>query len=234
MAPIPLVLVPGVGLGPEAWRPTVAALGADRASTVVTLPGYGVRAEPDDDLSPTALAGRVVTELTSHEGVVLLGHSSGCQVAAHAARAAPERLAGLVLIGPTTDPAAASWPRLTGRWLATARHEDPRQVPSLARQYTRTGVPTILRAMEAARRDRIERALADVDCPVLVLRGRHDRICPQAWAAALVRRTRRGSACTLDVGAHMLPLTHGAAVADRVERFVRLVGPEDDGSRPPG
>ena len=232
MAPIPLVLVPGVGLGPEAWRPTVAALGAGQSSTVVPLPGYGVRAEPDQDLSPTALAGRVITALRSHERVVLLGHSSGCQVAAHAARATPERLAGLVLIGPTTDP-AASWPRLAGRWLATARHEDPRQVPSLAQQYTRTGVATILRAMDAARRDRIDRVLAGVACPMLVLRGRHDRICPPAWAAALVRRTRRGTACTLHVGAHMLPLTHGAAVADRVAAFLRLVGPEDEGSRPP-
>jgi pimeloyl-ACP methyl ester carboxylesterase len=129
----------------------------------------------------------------------------------------PDRVAGLVLVGPTTDPAAATWPRLAARWLATARHETPRQVPTLVRQYRRTGLRTMRRAMDVARCDDVEDVLAGCGIPVLVLRGPHDRICPEPWAAAVARRGGPGSrAVTLRGGGHMVPLTHGSLVAAEI------------------
>jgi pimeloyl-ACP methyl ester carboxylesterase len=68
--------------------------------------------------------------------------------------------------------------------------------------------------MEAARRDRIEETLAPVGCPVMVVRGRHDRICPEGWARSL------GTTVTLPAGGHMVPLTHGELVARAVADLV--------------
>ena len=51
------------------------------------------------------------TSLPAGERSVLIGHSSSCQVVAHAGALAPERVTGLLLVGPTTDPRAATWPR---------------------------------------------------------------------------------------------------------------------------
>jgi pimeloyl-ACP methyl ester carboxylesterase len=214
--PPTVVLVPGLGLGPEAWERTLRHLDGSVSRQVVSLEGYGVPARRCTDLDPKALATRLIDELPDHP-VVLAGHSASCQVVAHAAAMAPNRVAGLVLVGPTTDPRAQGWPRLAARWLATAAHEDPRQVPSLVRQYHRTTLLTMASAMDQARFDRIDRVLARVVCPVLVLRGTHDRICPLPWASVL------GTVLTLDRGGHMIPLTHGRPVATALAEFVARV-----------
>ena len=210
-----LLLLPGLGLGPEAWEPTISASAtqaAFAAVSVLPLPGYGLPATRGTDLAPRALAELVAARLRDRGPAVLAGHSASCQVAAHAATLVPDLVDGLALVGPTTDPRARSWPRLAARWLATAAHERPGQVPSLARQYHRTTLATMARAMDAARREHIEETLEAVRCPVVVLRGTNDRICPADWAEWLA------PAVTLPAGAHMVPLTHGTLVAEELAR----------------
>ena len=64
-------------------------------------------------------------------------------------------------------------------------------------------------------------------CPVLVLRGHHDRICPEDWAtelaAAAPRPADRAPRAVAVAGAHMIPLTHGHLVARELEGFGVLV-----------
>jgi pimeloyl-ACP methyl ester carboxylesterase len=201
---------------------------------VATLPGYGVPAAADDDLCPAALAERLDPLLVG-AGVpaVLVGHSASCQVVVHAARCWPGRVGGIVLIGPTTDPRARSWPRLARRWLATAGHEDPRQIPALVRQYRRTGLRSMRRAMDAARHDRIDLTLRATGCPVLVLRGPHDRICPATWAEELSTVRSAGvwsAAVTLPRGGHMVPQTRGRSVAGEILGFLDRVDPVPTGT----
>ncbi|MBC9735571.1 alpha/beta fold hydrolase [Nocardioides marmotae] len=216
--------MPGLGLRPTAWEPTLEALG--RPSRTVLLPGYGVRRRRGEEVAPAALGRALVDRLEAADGpVVLLGHSAGAQVAAHAAALAADRVVGLVLVGPSTDPRARSWPALLGRWLRTAGHEPPRQLPVLAWSYARTGPLHGVRTMEAARHDDLQRTLGGVRCPVLVLRGPHDRICPADWAERLVAAAPAGSRTeTLPVGAHMVPLTHGPQVAAAVAAYLRPGG----------
>jgi pimeloyl-ACP methyl ester carboxylesterase len=220
----PIRLVPGLGLDSAAWHPTLRSLGRDlEDTTVVELPGYGRRASRDTDLRPASLAACLVNHCPSGRPVLLVGHSASCQVVVHAA-AQHAGVAGLLLVGPTTDPRADSWAGLARRWLTTARHEPPGQVPSLVRQYAQTGLISMARAMEAARHDDVLRVLTAIPCPVLVLRGTHDRICPPDWAGRLVAgRDRRSETVTLPVGGHMLPLTHGPATADVLRRFAATV-----------
>ena len=215
-----LLLLPGLGLGREAWAPTVTAPvtgAAFRYVEVLPLPGYGLRAPAGADLSPERLAVDVVARLPEGRRTVLVGHSASCQVAVHAAALAPRSVAALVLVGPTTDPRARSWLRLARRWVATAAHERPEQVPSLVRQYHRTTLATMARAMEAARRESIEARLPAVRCEVYVVRGTHDRICPPDWAARLGRTT------TLPVGAHMVPHTHGTLMAEHLAEVTHRI-----------
>jgi pimeloyl-ACP methyl ester carboxylesterase len=212
-----LMLLPGLGLGREAWEPTISAAATKAAFSavrVLPLPGYGLPADPGADLAPRALAEVVAARLREHGPAVLAGHSASCQVAAHAAALVPELVVGLAMVGPTTDPRAGSWPRLAARWLATAAHERPGQVPSLVRQYHRTTLATMARAMEAARRDPVQATLRAVRCPVVVVRGLHDRICPADWADSLAPTV------TLPAGGHMVPLTHGRLVAEELARSV--------------
>ncbi len=211
-------MVPGLGLGPEDWQPTIGALvragvGRDRL-TVATLSGYGEPVRVDDPVDPRGAAGRLVEAwIRPGRRVGLLGHSSSCQVVAHAASLLPEQVVGLVLVGPTTDPRAATWPRLARRLLATAVRETPRQVPSLTRQYRRTGLRNMLRVMGVTRHDSLAATLTKLRCPVRVLRGTHDRIAPADWCASLA------PSLTVAGGAHMVPMTHGELVAHEIRRF---------------
>ena len=141
----------------------------------------------------------------------------------------------MVLVGPTTDPRGGTWPRLVARWLATAVHESLRQVPALLRQYRRTGLRSMTRAMDAARTDRIEAVLPLLGVPVLLVRGEHDAIAPAAWLAQLAAGTDTGTGAgtgerpvaprhhdTVAGGAHMVTWTHGPQLAQVVADFLRL------------
>ncbi|WP_210503133.1 alpha/beta fold hydrolase [Nocardioides xinjiangensis] len=224
--PVELLCVPGLGLEAAEWRAAGDAIGrrvGARRTTLRPLPGYGLRPDVGDDLRPRALAERLVAELP--ERAVLLGHSASCQVVTRAAALAPGSVSALVLVGPTTDPRAASWPRLAARWLRTAAWERPHQVPVLARSYSRTGLGWMARAMEAARREDVRADLRSLTCPVLVVRGRHDRICPEDWSGHLASLAPDGSrAVTLARGGHMVPLTHPDLLSDAVASWLRASG----------
>jgi pimeloyl-ACP methyl ester carboxylesterase len=220
----PVIAVPGLGLAADACRGTLDRL-APRRTAVVELPGYGRPAHRGAPLDPRDLADRLLGRLDELGDlgagrVVLLGHSAGCQLVAQAAVLAPDRVVALVLVGPTTDPRGSAWTALVGRWLRTAARERPGQVPQLVRDYHRTGLATMARGMHVARRHRIDRALGALDVPVLVVRGRHDRIAPRDWVDALAACTPRGRAETLPRGAHMVPLTHPALLAARIRAFL--------------
>jgi pimeloyl-ACP methyl ester carboxylesterase len=233
MAAPSLWLVPGLGLAVQAWEPTLAALRdlgvpapADR---VVLLPGYGERGR-GLDLSPAASAQRLRAALSERTtgAVVLVGHSASCQVVAHVAAQSPDAVRALVLIGPTTDPRTAGWPRLLGRWLATAMREPLWQLPVLVRQYARTGPWSMLRAMDAARRDPIDVPLGAVSCPILVVRGAHDRIAPRSWADRLASMPA-ATVVSLSTGGHMVPLTRPRLVAVEIDRFLTALPPGSRG-----
>jgi pimeloyl-ACP methyl ester carboxylesterase len=211
-----LVAVPGLGLSAAVPRHTLDRL--TRPTRVVELPAFGLPAPRGTALAPAALAARLLARI---DGLaVLFGHSASCQIVTAAAAQAPERVAGLVLVGPTTDPRASSWPALAARWLRTAGHESPLQVPRLVHDYTRTGLGSMLRGMQAARRHRIDDTLREVRCPVLVVRGKHDRIAPADWAATLAAVAPHGRSHTLPAGGHMVPITHPAALAAVIEEFL--------------
>src|SRR4051812_18662166 len=125
-----VVFVPGLGLDARSSARLRRRLPAD----VVLLPGMGLRA-PVPSLD--GLADRLCAALGPGP-VVLVGHSQSCQVVAVAA-ARDERVAGAVLLGPTTDPRLRTARGLAGRWLATALREPPWQYPLVLAQWLRTG-----------------------------------------------------------------------------------------------
>jgi pimeloyl-ACP methyl ester carboxylesterase len=222
------VAVPGLGLTVRAWH-AVAARSADTVPmAVVALPAFGLRASRATPLDPASDADVLAARLRARRldvggPVLLLGHSASCQVVAEVARRHPTLVRGLVLVGPTTDPPAATWPRLAARWLRTAAHEDPRRVPAMVHEYATTRLSGFLRAMDRARRHDLREALGATDVPVLVLRGPHDHLAPAAWLAELAAVRPGIDVTTTGGGAHMLPLTHPGELARPVEAFSQRV-----------
>jgi pimeloyl-ACP methyl ester carboxylesterase len=163
--------------------------------------------------------------------VVLAGHSQGCQVVA--AAAVDPRVAALVLCGPSTDPRLRSPLGLALRWLVTALGEPTWQLPLVLVQWSRTG-PARMRALwRRASPDRIDARLARVRVPVVVVRGRRDRLCDADWARALVAAAPAGRLVELPRAAHMTVQTRPDAVAALlVERYRALAGPPGVSSAP--
>jgi len=212
-----VVLVPGLGLDARSWRGVWPHL--RRTSTVVTLPAMGLPARGVADLSVPAQARRLLTQLPLRGNVILVGHSASCQVVVELA-ARSQRVHALVLVGPTTDPTAATWPRLVMQWLRTARHERPWEPGVLAPQYRRTGLVSLGRGMDQMRRHRTDTALTGVSTKVIVIRGEHDRIATAPWCHLLAALSG-GSVTTVAGAGHMVPLTHPQLVGRAIERLCR-------------
>lgn len=178
------------------------------AEDVVLLPGMGRRATVPsvDDLAE---------ELRAQLGagpVVLVGHSQSCQIVVVAAQR-DERVAAVILLGPTTDPRLRTPARLAWRWLRTLIHEPPWQYPRIVAQWLRTGPRAMVALWHSASPDRIDRRLASLHVPVIVVRGTRDALCPGDWARTLVRAAPQGRLVELPGAAHMTVQTHPDEIA---------------------
>ena len=96
----PLVHVHGFGISGSYLLPTARRLTSHGVNIVPDLPGYGRSPRPPRTLGIPALADALAGMLDALEleRVVLVGNSMGCPVVLEAARRAPERVAGLVLV----------------------------------------------------------------------------------------------------------------------------------------
>ncbi|SDN11908.1 Pimeloyl-ACP methyl ester carboxylesterase [Geodermatophilus siccatus] len=197
------VLVPGLGLDERSSARLRDLVPAD----VVLLPGVGL---PGPVPPLEELAARLRARLG--EGPVLLvGHSQSCQVAAAAAD--DPRVAGLVLLGPTTDPRLRSAAGLVRRWMATAVEERWPQALLALPQWLRTGPRAMRQLWAVASPDRIDARLRTVGVPVTVVRGVRDRLCPHDWAAAVATAAPDGRLAEIAGAAHLTPMSHPEQVA---------------------
>jgi pimeloyl-ACP methyl ester carboxylesterase len=218
-----VVIVPGLGaIG--YLLDLLHACGAWTETSLLDLPGFGNRVTDGcpadlDTLTPVA-AGCLGAD--GEPPVVLVGHSTGAQLALRAAAAVPARVAGLVLIGLTFDPPVRErWPRLVPR-LRAYLHERPRELVVTVPDFVRGGA-RVGQYLGSALRDRPEDHLPWVRGPVLLLRGRKDALCPLPWTRRLVDGRPEAEVRTLP-GSHNVPYTHPGAVALQIGALARRVG----------
>jgi pimeloyl-ACP methyl ester carboxylesterase len=208
----PLVLVHGLGVSGRYLVPVAERLARRRR---VYLPDL-----PDEvaDVPGRRRALAAWMQAAGLERAPLLANSLGCQIAVDLAVAEPERAEALVLVGPTVDPHARSLPRQLGRLLASAPFERPSLIPLVVAEYASHPLRT-LRAAVGMLADPVEEKLPLVRAPVLVVRGRHDRIAPQQWAERAASLAG-GELLVLD-GGHALNYSRPDELARATEAFLR-------------
>ncbi len=164
-------------------------------SHLLDLPGLAGSGEPTRPLDVPGHAEAVAHWLDAANlpPVVLIGHSSGTQVAARAAMLRPDRVAALVLASPTIDPAYRSWPRVLLHWRLDSRFPMPGLEENHRPEWKRAGLRRIARLISAHLRDRIEETLPRITCPALVIRGEQDRMLTRRWAVDLAERAPDGT-----------------------------------------
>jgi len=102
-----LALIHGWGLGSAVWQPVVEPLSRHYHVRLVDLPGYGASPDADDDDAEFSAAAfdetaQAVVDALPHP-ITLCGWSLGAMLAMRAALLAPQRVAGLVLVGATAS-----------------------------------------------------------------------------------------------------------------------------------
>lgn len=222
-----VVVVMGMAVA-DYLMPALAALGSWTRAHLVELPGFAGSGDPPHELSVSehgeAVAGWL--EAAALGRVVLVGHSSGTQVAAHAAARRPDLVAALMLASPTVDPAARSWLRLFVRWRLDGRREPAGLTDSHRREWRRAGAWRLVQLVRTHLRDPLEATVAAVQVPLLVLRGREDRILTRRWADQLA--ALGGGGVVEMPGAHTFPWLDPEAWSGPLRRFaVDLGGPGD-------
>lgn len=226
ISPAPtVVIVPGLGaLG--YLLDTVTCIGRWARVCLVDVPGFGYCGPRPSPAEVAPLAAVVSSWLrrVPEVPVVLVGHSTGAQVAMRAAAAAPECVHVLVLAGPTFPPAQRRLSGLMLSYLRNSRHESLGVIRVNLPDYLRGGVCEVVRYVRSAQRDRPEQVIRDVRCPVLLVRGEHDALAPQRWVNELVEAATNARSITIP-GAHAFPYQHERLTADLVADASRSAHP---------
>ncbi|MGY1703592.1 alpha/beta fold hydrolase [Geodermatophilus sp. SYSU D00697] len=216
-----VVVVPGLAVA-NYLQPALGELGRWTRAHLVELPGFSGSGEPPHPMDVPQFADAVVQWLDASglERVVLVGHSSGTQVAARVAVRRPQAVGALVLASPTMDPRFRSTRRILLAWRRNSAFE-PR---SLDEQHTperqRAGLRRVRHALRVHLADALEHVVPQVPVPVLVLHGDHDRICTVDWARELSELAPDGRLATVP-GAHSFVWTTPAAWSEPIEQLAR-------------
>lgn len=223
-----VVLVHGLAVSHRYLMPTAQLLAAHHDVYVVDLPGFGLSGDPGPALDvpehAAALAGWL--DANGLGPAVLLGNSFGCQVLVELVTREPERCAALVLSGPTIDPHARTAARQIARGLRDFLHEDPLQVPILARDVLDAGPARVWATLRAALRDPVETKLPRVTVPTLVLRGALEPVVPARWAREATGLIPGAVLVELPGSPHNAVYLAAEALVGEVLRFLSRLAPE--------
>lgn len=231
------VLLPGNMCDARLWRGSEDRL-------VAALSAHGFLPPVDADLTQDdTITGMARRALSATNGRILpIGFSMGAIVAVEMWCLAPDRIAGLVLLGynATGDlpHRAAHRPDqqaevLTGglervlveelkpNYLAAAHRTDPQLLALLHDMGMALGPDVFVRQSEALRlrNSRVE-DLSRITVPVLLGCGAEDALCPPEWHADWARRIPDARTAIIAGAGHMLPLESPTELAGAVDRWL--------------
>ena len=193
------------------------------------LPGYGeserrgYRAMTIEERADAVLE---FLDLRGLEQVVLVGHSSGCTVAAQLAVTHPERVSHVVFIAPPGP--MAHYAVDAYKWLNLLLLAAPTRAlmkPVLSYIFMRTGFPSYLSdderiysSLDAGAKNFETHAhnLEQMTQPTLVAWAKDDRVIPPKFIEPLVARVPKGPRLCFDEGGHNIQKTQAVEIAQAV------------------
>jgi pimeloyl-ACP methyl ester carboxylesterase len=222
-APV-VVLVHGIGVSSRYLLPTAARLAGCCTVYAPDLPGFGrsgrLRARPTVRRLADTLA-LWLDAVGLERPDVLLANSFGCQLLLDLAGRQPQRVARLVLVGPTTDPRSRSLLGQFGRLVVNMTREPLGLLAIETVDYLVHLSKTGFAAFPEMISDPVEAKLAAVQAPTLVVRGGRDPIVPHAWAEEVAHGLPRGRLAEVLEAAHAVNYSAPDALARLTLEFLR-------------
>ncbi|MBN1177722.1 MAG: alpha/beta fold hydrolase [Anaerolineae bacterium] len=229
-----VVLIHGAGGSHLTWPPALRAL-EGVAVYAIDLPGHG-RSAGAGRQRVADYAADVVAFLNAVgvERAVLVGHSMGGAIAQTVALDAPERVAGLVLLG------TGARLKVSDVLLERVTHDVEGAVRLIAEWAwgPGTGPDVVARGVEVMMETRPEVLLGDfvacnlfdvrervagIGAPALVLAGSEDKMAPAKFGQSLAQAIPDARFEVLPGAGHMLALERPAEVAQRIAAFLKAV-----------
>ncbi|CAN5665580.1 alpha/beta hydrolase [soil metagenome] len=222
----PAIIVAGLGLSSRFYENSYAAFAdAGIRLLVPDLPGWGSTPGPRTGLSPRDTAS-FLFDFARTLGIrrgVWIGHSLGAQAVVELAVRRPDRVRGIVLVGPTGAPGRRELWRQAWGLVVEASRTSLHVIRGVARDYIRTPpqryVGTWLRH---SNHDLLDR-LPLVHCPALVLAGDADPVCRPAFIELLRHRIPAARVQWVRGGTHALPRGHAPAFNRETIAFIHEV-----------
>ena len=216
----PLVVLHGAG-GMKLYR-SHALLAREHRVIVFEAPGFGASAPNERTQSVKELALTMANAVTALEvqSFSLMGNSFGGRLALWMAVQQPERVQALLLVGPAAiRPETISPPQSLPREELIARlYANPELRKSMSREDPEVvdkQQALVSRLRGPARDEELERLMADLEAPVLVMFGTKDKVMPPEMGRLY---------CEILPNCHFVLIYDAAheADADRPEAFASL------------
>lgn len=239
-APLPVVLLHGVGLDHTMWEPFCAEWERKTRlpALAIDLPGHGVRPPFIGPVSLTELAEDVAERLPGRAHLV--GFSLGALIAQHLARHRPELVASLVSVSSVCRRTASEATAVDGR-LQNARTDFPASVDASIHRWYPAGsgvdtrivdqtrntllansVESYLRAYQVFATGDAEIApeLGGIGVPSLAVTGELDPGSTPEMSRRLAEAIPGTRAVMVPGARHMLPVERPAELAEIVQQFI--------------
>jgi|694.fasta_scaffold27570_5 2-hydroxy-6-oxonona-2,4-dienedioate hydrolase len=219
------VLVHGLLISSRYMAPTMAQLGLYYRVYAPDLPGFGKSQNPPQVLTVEGLSDALIAWMDAMclSQAVFLGNSLGGQILIDLGARYPERVQGLVLVGPTVDPSARTVAQQASRLLVDFLYEKPSLFYHLFIDLWRAGVWRTWQTFQYALWDYTEEKLAAIQSPTLVVRGDRDLVAPQTWVEAITTQLAKGQLSVIPKSPHCVNYTTPGALTQVVQRFVEEI-----------
>ena len=231
-----IIFLHGTRLTGSQWAIQVDALGGEYRCLTPDLPGHGVAA---DDAFTLAGAAEAVARTIEAEGggrAILVGLSLGGYVAIDVAARWPERVAGLVLAGTTTEPVGPralafhalawifdtldeTWLRRINAWFFRWRYRPAIAEPIVAGGFYFRGGAVAVRSLVG---ERFRPRLARYRGPILILNGEFDLLF-RLSQRSFVDAANDARAAVIPRATHLTNIDRPEVFTAALRRFVRAI-----------
>jgi pimeloyl-ACP methyl ester carboxylesterase len=223
-----VVLVHGLGMSSRYMLPLATDLMRRARVYAPDLPGSGMSDKPDRPLSVRELADALAawTDALGLTQATFVGNSLGCEILIDFAIRYPDRVASMVLQGPTADPRYLSPLQHVGRFMVTGLFERWSLAWVAISDYLRFGVRRYYWTFGDMIANRIEPKLPSVSAPTLVVWGTRDYIVPRRSVERIAEAIPDARLVIVPGAAHGMNYSHSQLLAGHVLAFMGLRDPQ--------
>ncbi|WP_309064230.1 alpha/beta fold hydrolase [Microbacterium sp.] len=227
------VLVHGIGMSHRYLSRLQDVLATRVRTLAVDLPGFGGLPKPGTDLDVPAMAAAIgrVLDVEGVRDAVLVGQSMGTQWVVELGAQRPELTRAVVVIGPVADARHRTLFGQSRALFVDTLGEPPGANALVFTDYLRCGPRWYLTQLRHMLGYPIERRVADLRMPLVIVRGARDPIAGREWCERLRDAARTGSLTEIPGRVHNAQHSAPAAVAAAILTHVGMPSPTTAGER---